>query len=223
MPNPPHLLEPTLAGVFVASFVVGFSGAVMPGPLLARTITRSASHGFLAGPVMVTGHGALELALVIALTLGLGNLLVDPTVFAWIALVGGAVLIAFSVSMFRSLPKLRLDLAETGSGAEAAWPRVALDGAVTTAANPYWTLWWATVGLSYMGLSLPLGALGLAAFFVGHVASDYAWYAFVSGLVAGGRRALSDRWYRGLVGLCAVALAGFGLLFAWIGLRRFIG
>ena len=63
----------SLAGIFITSFLVGLSGALMPGPVLTVTISQVASRGFLAGPLIVLGHGILELSLVAAVTLGLGR------------------------------------------------------------------------------------------------------------------------------------------------------
>ena len=88
-----------------------------------------------------------------------------------------------------------------------------MDGAVLSAANPYWVLWWATTGLAYINLARTLGIAGLTAFFVGHILSDYTWYGFVSVLVAKGRKRISDRFYRWLVGVCAAVLVCFGVMF----------
>ena len=53
--------------IFFTSFVIALSGALMPGPLLTVTISESARRGFVAGPLLIAGHGLLELALVVAL------------------------------------------------------------------------------------------------------------------------------------------------------------
>ncbi|MBU0516019.1 MAG: LysE family translocator, partial [Proteobacteria bacterium] len=84
-------------------------------------------------------------------------------------------------------------------------------GVLTSISNPYWVLWWATVGPMVIRQRLSLA--GVAAFFVGHVLSDLVWFSFVSGLVAGGRRFLNRPLYQGLVGVCAVVLIGFGIYF----------
>jgi len=213
--------EPTLAKVFVGSFVIGLSGAVMPGPVLARTISQVPRHGFLAGPIIIVGHMFLELALVLGLAFGLGRLLRSPTAFSTIALIGGAVLIWFAVSMFRSLPRLSLDLSPSAATQDHPRRGLILDGILTSAANPYWSLWWATVGLSYIALAQPLGIPGLGVFFIGHILSDFAWYALVSGLVTAGRRRIPDLIYRALTGVCAAALGCFGLWFLFVALRGY--
>ena len=59
----------------LTAFVVGLSGALLPGPLLAATISESARRGGWTGPLVVTGHALLELAVVAAVCFGLQDLL----------------------------------------------------------------------------------------------------------------------------------------------------
>jgi threonine/homoserine/homoserine lactone efflux protein len=94
-----------------------------------------------------------------------------------------------------------------------------LAGILTTLANPYWIIWWATIGLSYIALSMRLGFPGLVSFYIGHILSDLAWYGSVSVSLALGGRLLTDRVYRGLVAACAVLLLGFGVYFGYAGVR----
>ena len=56
------------------SFVVGLSGALVPGSMLAVTVAAAARLGFWAGPAVVAGHGVLEIAAV-ALIARCGTLL----------------------------------------------------------------------------------------------------------------------------------------------------
>ena len=51
----------TLLTIFVSSFVIALSGALMPGPLLTATISESSQRGFITGPLMIAGHAILEL------------------------------------------------------------------------------------------------------------------------------------------------------------------
>jgi threonine/homoserine/homoserine lactone efflux protein len=82
-----------LLAIFTTAFVVGFSGAMMPGPLLTVTIGESARRGFSAGPLLVLGHAVLELVLILALVGGLSIYLTRTAVTHTIAIFGGAFLI----------------------------------------------------------------------------------------------------------------------------------
>jgi len=204
--------------IFGSSFVIALSGAMMPGPLLTATIGESSRRGFKAGPLMIVGHGILELALVIALLLGLATFLNQDRVFAGIALAGAGILIWMAVGMFRSLPSLSLSLdadAEQGG-------HLILRGVLMSVANPYWTIWWATIGLGYILHCMRFGAWGIFFFFVGHILADLAWYALISGAVSKGRRLLNDRLYRGVIGACAGFLLVFAGYFVYSGVNRVI-
>jgi threonine/homoserine/homoserine lactone efflux protein len=95
-----------------------------------------------------------------------------------------------------------------------------IDGIVTSASNPYWSLWWATIGLGYLLLSRGQGAVGVLAFFSGHILADAAWYLFVGTAVSAGRGWFTDRAYRIVVGACAACLGFFALSFGYFGLMR---
>ena len=59
-----------LWGIFVSAFLIGFSGAMMPGPLLGVTIDGSLK-GMDSGTIDVLGHGILEFLLIIIMLFGL--------------------------------------------------------------------------------------------------------------------------------------------------------
>ena len=86
--------------------------------------------------------------------------------------------------------------------------------------NPYWIIWWATIGLGYILYSWQFGLRGVAFFFAGHILADLGWYSLVAAMVAGGRHFLTDRLYRGLIAVCAVFLVVFAGYFAYAGLTK---
>jgi threonine/homoserine/homoserine lactone efflux protein len=205
-----------LLTIFVSSFVIAMSGALMPGPLLTVTISESSRRGFITGPLLVAGHALLELGLVIALLLGLAPLLQQPAVFVATALIGSVILFWMAFGMFRSLPSLHL-----------SWERdqkrrnhPLISGILMSVANPYWIIWWATIGLGYILYSRRFGFWGIAFFFVGHILADLVWYSLVAAAVAGGRHFLTDRLYRGLIAVCAVFLVVFAGYFAYAGFAK---
>jgi threonine/homoserine/homoserine lactone efflux protein len=86
-------------------------------------------------------------------------------------------------------------------------------GIVVSLSNPYWSLWWAGIGMTYITKAWLLGIAGLGAFFTGHILADLIWYSAVAGAVTGGRRLMSHRVYRGIIGGCGVFLLWLGLDF----------
>jgi threonine/homoserine/homoserine lactone efflux protein len=208
-----------LVVLFASSFGVALSGALMPGPLFTATVSESGRRGAIAGPLFIGGHAILEAILVLLVVLGLGAFLDRPAVFIVISLCGGLIMLWMAASMFRSLPSLRFDV----TGGDKRYGHVVLSGALLSLSNPYWTVWWVTIGLGWISRGMKLGPAGVGAFYAGHILGDLSWYAFLSFAVAKGRRFLTDRRYRILIGICAAALAGFGLWFIGSGIRAFLG
>jgi len=207
----------SLIGIGITSFIVALSGALMPGPLLTTTVGESIRYGPRAGPLLIAGHAILELALVAALFLGLAPLLIDNKVTAGISLAGGAVLVYLASGMFRTLPTLSL---ETACSLKKGHGRLILSGVLVSLSNPYWSVWWATIGLAYVLQSKQFGMAGVMIFFAGHILADLSWYSLVSFTVGKGKRLINNMMYRWLVGICALFLAGFALWFFWAGARK---
>jgi threonine/homoserine/homoserine lactone efflux protein len=195
-----------LAGVPVTSFIVALSGALMPGPLLTLTVGEAARRGFWAGPLIIVGHALLELALVLLLLAGVGVWLHRPLVLGLVGVVGAGMLGWMGLGLCQAARHSHLEFDPQGDS--SLNPVVA--GVLMSAANPYWLIWWLTIGLGYVMFSMKYGLLGVALFFVGHILADFAWYTLVSGAVAQGRRFISDRAYRGFLGACGVFLFVFG-------------
>ncbi len=86
-------------------------------------------------------------------------------------------------------------------------------GALVSMSNPVWSLWWATIGLSYILWASDLGLTGLASFYTGHILADILWFSIVSFAVASGRRVLTPTLYRGLISICGLFLLALGAYF----------
>lgn len=207
-----------LFGIFGTSFVIALSGALMPGPVLTVTISESSRRGFWAGPLIIVGHGILELALVILLILGLGPYLSKDIVFGIIGLCGALILIWMAIGMFRSIPSLAFN---QGTSTEVTGNLI-VAGVLMSLANPYWIIWWATIGLGYIIYAMKFGTVGVIAFFAGHISADFAWYSVVSLAISKGRSFISDRLYKGIIAVCASALLVFGAWFGYMGIQKFV-
>jgi threonine/homoserine/homoserine lactone efflux protein len=214
-----HATRNTLAAIFTTSLVVGFSGTLMPGPLLTVTISRSAQRGFWQGPLLILGHVIAELAIVLALTAGLSRLLKRKAVAGLIGLVGGAFLLWMGLDIARSAWWGTVSLSLAGAERSGAQVGPVMAGALVSVSNPYWVLWWATVGVSYVALALRQGPLGLGSFYAGHILADLSWYSLVAFVITAGRSLLSQPIYRGILLICGFFLIALSIYFIYSGLN----
>ena len=205
-----------VARIFGMAFLTGFSGAMMPGPLLALTIGQVTASGFMAAVWLMVGHALLELILLLLLIAGLRAVLALPKVRGGIGLIGGAALLYMGLDMLRNAMTLHLG-ATTGEG--MSWLRLVLAGAAVSLANPYFTGWWATIGMGQLAQTAPQNPREYLSFYVGHELSDFTWYAFVAVLVIAAKQALEGIWYNWLVALCGGAVVLLALWFLYNGVK----
>jgi threonine/homoserine/homoserine lactone efflux protein len=208
----------SLLAVFFTSLVVAFSGAMMPGPLLTITISESTRRGPVAGPLLIIGHSVLELLLLIGLLFGLAPLLKNETFFIAIAFVGGLIMLWMAWGMFKTLPTLSVKADTTTSKRK----NLILTGAMMSLVNPYWIIWWATIGIGYIVLSQKLGFWGIAFFYFGHISGDMIWYVAISTAVGKGKKLFTDRIYRNLIAICGTFLVGFAFYLVFSGISKLI-
>jgi threonine/homoserine/homoserine lactone efflux protein len=192
---------------FLLSVVaISLSGALAPGPVTAAAIGMGARNRF-AGLLMALGHGAVEFPLMILLVFGVGKLLTLPAVSTAVGLVGGGFLLLMGTQMLRGLGKVETQVVPiTRNGPLAA-------GIVLSAGNPYFLIWWATVGLALIttAQSFGLWAFGLLA--VAHWSCDLVWLTALSWASFKGATLFGPKSQRVVLAVCAVAMLGFGLYF----------
>ena len=204
----------------VAAFVIGLTGAMSPGPYLTVTIARTISDGRRSAFLMLVGHALLEAALLVGFAFGLQQLLAQPTVNRIMAVAGGAVLLWMGATLLLGVARgtITADLRAAEETSKAGGVGPVARGALVSLSNPYWTLWWATIGVTLASQGLAYGPVGVAAFFIGHELADIAWYSAVILAVSSGRHLISDRAYRVIMGVLAGILLYIGLRFLLDGL-----
>ena len=209
----------SLVAIFGGSFVISLTGALSPGPLTTLAVREGVRKGFWAGPALAAGHGIVELALVVALALGLDQLLDSDAIAAVIAFGGGGFLVWLGAQVVRHAPRQDLPAPRTAaSGPEPG--RVALSssaaagvvgaGMAASLSNPFWFAWWATVGAAYIAEALDEGAIGVATFYSAHILTDIGWLSVIALALATGRRIMSARVYRGILAVSGVFLLALG-------------
>lgn len=199
--------------IFLQSVVIGYSGAIMPGTLLTYTLEKSIKAGAKAGLMVAVGHVMLEFILVLLIFLGLGKYLDTPTAQITIGILGGAVLILFGTTMLREIYMGKIGINFKGEGGDR-FGNILIGGAIVSATNPYFIVWWAAIGL---GLILnaynTFGLIGVMIFYLGHIISDLTWYGLISALIGKTRNFINLRAYKIIIGILGISLIGFGAKF----------
>jgi threonine/homoserine/homoserine lactone efflux protein len=201
-------LSPSFPAFLATVVVVTASGALAPGPLFAANLLQGAKGGLKSGFMMSVGHTLVELPLVILIALGISSVMSFPGFSLVVGLVGGCALIGFGLVQIVSAARHRIKLDEVQ---EAGIQKKALVlGVGLTALNPYFILWWLTVGLGLVVQAVELGALlGVLIMYVSHVWMDYAWLTGTAYLSARGTMLIGGRGYR----LLLLGLAAFLIYF----------
>ena len=97
----------------------------------------------------------VELPLILLLASGLGRQLASATVRAGIGLAGGVVLLGLGLQLLLSLRTAPAPVDPPASVER----HPLITGIVLTAVNPYFLVWWATVGLTFTSQALQYGVL----------------------------------------------------------------
>ncbi|NLY30835.1 MAG: LysE family transporter [Firmicutes bacterium] len=216
-----------LGAILVSSFLVGLSGAMMPGGLLIVNINETIKRGLLGGVLAITGHALTELLVVIGLSLGLGSFLGRPAIVGTIAIIGGALLAWMAVGTAKTSRVAELAITDGSGASHDDAPASNRFGSLTagvlaTISNPYWILWWTSVGATYVAMTMDQGSAALCAFYIGHIASDYSWYFLISLALVTGKRLISQRVYRGLLLVGSIFLGILAVYFIWSGANLLI-
>ncbi len=195
-----------ILSTLVLGLLIGFTGALAPGPTLVATINASLAGNWTAGLKVSLGHIVIETAIFFLIILGLASVASPYTTL--IAFVGGIALIVFGVL---TLLGSRSATLSTTPAQEGSGPYMA--GLLTSAANPYFWIWWLSVGSALVMSGLRLGLVMAVIFMVGHWGADFGWYILVSTSLDRGKSILSEANYRRILALCGGFLIFFGLYY----------
>ena len=205
--------------IFLLTVVgISLSGVIMPGPVLATTVAHSRESRF-AGVFIAIGHGIVEIPLMFLIYLGLSEYFQNTFVKVLVGLVGGIVLIYFGKDVFfpgktpENLPT------KTSTRRVVDSRRSAVSGAITSIANPYFLVWWMTIGTALVLRSAVFGFLGLALFAIVHLSCDFIWYILVSLGVHHSGKLWGHKAQVAMMSISRALLLGFGVWFVISSLR----
>ena len=201
---------------FVATVIlITASGALAPGPLFFVTISHGARSGAKSGLVFSIAHTLVEFTLVMLLARGLLTVANEPTVKPivefTVGVAGGIVLLVFGAMQIRASLTSKFDEAKSG---RVATRNLLLIGLIFTGLNPFFVVWWLTVGANLILLSLEFASLaGVVFMYVCHVWMDYAWLTSVAHFSKMGTNVVGFKWYRVIMAVFGAVLIYFGLTF----------
>jgi len=184
---------------------------MMPGPLFAVTIAKSYRSQF-AGAQIAVGHALVEIPLILLIYFGLARFFQLELVQLTLSVLGGGVLLWLGIGMFRA----RTRVIEMGK--DLPYNSV-VAGVVTTTLNPFFILWWVTIGSMLIMKSLNFGMTGFALFIPVHWLCDLVWLSFVSILIYKTQSLWGRKFQQGLFITCGLLLIGFGVWFLVSGLQ----
>jgi threonine/homoserine/homoserine lactone efflux protein len=196
-------------------FIVGISGAIMPGPLLIYTIQESLKRGKWVGASVILGHAIVEVFIFLLLALGLLSTVSAPEFTKAMSIIGGTALLIMSYESVKDInSKVSLQIKKRSYG-------LIMGGIIFTAFNPGFPIWWLTAGTRLlMEGYAEMGLTGMLLVLIGHWGADLGWFLFVSCTASRGSRFLFEKgWYKGVRIALAALLAIIGIYFLWTGIK----
>ena len=151
--------------------------------------------------------GTREFPLMILIVLGMDKILKSTSTQVVIGLAGGTFLLIMAIQMLNSLRQAVSQAAKPTKGGPIA------AGVLLSAGNPYFVLWWATVGLALATTARGLGVWAFVLFAVLHWLCDLAWLCALSWASFKGSVLLGPIIQRIVLVMCSVALLAFGAFF----------
>ena len=195
-------------GFAIMVVAISASGVMSPGPLFSGNIIYGLNEGKIAGLKIAVGHTIVEFPLIILLGTGIITSNIFPEFRVLIAVIGALGLFAFAGLQIKSIFQKNFQKNIKPSRGPI------LAGIFLSALNPFFIIWWLTVGLKLITESIELwGFLGIIILFLFHIWMDYVWLYIVAFFASKSRNFLSNRNYKILVISLAIVLIYFGLRF----------
>ena len=209
--------------------ILSASGVLSPGPLFLANLIYGTKQGLYAGVKIAYGHTIVELPLIILLTLGIFRL--SPFALSAgqnlriIGLIGAVAIILFSIIQIGSNMKkgdLNNNLQNTNYGTTHSLSKkinrrleggAVVVGIIFSALNPFFLIWWLTVGLKLISDSVySFGIIGgIIILFSFHIWMDYVWLAITAYLISKGQSILKLRFYYYFIICISFILVSYGV------------
>ena len=188
--------------ILLSVVVISLSGVMQPGIMFALTIAKSLRSPW-AGVRIALGHVVVEVPLILLIYFGFASFFQNTTVQLVLSLTGGGMIVWLGISIFRA----RIEVTQRGKDL----PYSAFTaGILTSLLNPFFWIWWATIGSMLVMKFLGFGLSGLIALTLVHWLCDLVWLSLVSILVYRTHVLWGLKFQEGMFITCSLLLIGFG-------------
>ena len=189
-------------------FVISLSGVMAPGPMTAAAVVMGGRNRY-AGSLISVGHIIVEFPLMVLIMLGMDRILKSTGTQIVIGLAGGVFLIIMAGQMLMSLKGVQAGRVKH----HKAGPVVT--GILLSVGNPYFLLWWATIGLALATDARELGVWAFGLFAIVHWLCDLVWFSVLSWASFKGSELSGGRSQKIVLLVCSAALIVFGVIFIY--------
>lgn len=193
---------------------ISLSGVMAPGPVTAAAVAMGSANRY-AGALIALGHAIIEFPLMVLIILGLSRILESTEVTILLGFAGGAFLLFMAWKMLKNYESTSESLQYNPAGGTPVFT-----GFMLSVTNPYFLIWWATVGLGLATTAIGFGIWAFVVFTIVHWLCDLGWLQLLSWASFKGVKLLGPRVQRIVLLVCSLALLGFGLFFIAAGLVK---
>ena len=187
---------------------ISASGVMSPGPLFTANIVYGLKEGKIAGLKIAMGHTVVEFPLIVFLGLGTISLETFPEYRILITVIGAIGLFVFAGLQIKSI--FGKDFRNKTNSNKNSF----LAGIFLSALNPFFIIWWLTIGIVLITESIALwGFSGIIILFIFHIWMDYVWLFAVAGFASKAKNVLSNNNYKILIVGLSILLVYFGIQF----------
>lgn len=186
---------------FFYVILVSTSGVFSPGPLFFVNLFYGSKYGSIMGLKIAVGHTLVEFPLLVLLFYGISKFssvsISDSDILKIIGIVGGVFMIFFS--FIQIYPVIKNKSLETNNQySKYALKNAILVGMIFTGLNPFFLVWWSTIGLKLVSDSVNnFGYVsGIILLFFSHIWMDYFWLWITSFMSSKGRSIIKQKFYR---------------------------
>jgi threonine/homoserine/homoserine lactone efflux protein len=190
-----------LIELFIIVFIISMSGVFSPGPLTFAALAIGSKTNWKSGILISIGHLIVEFPL--ALSIAFGITFITSSISNLLSIFGGIFMIIFGFLIIKSAKNYEI---------KSFSHSPLILGISLSILNPYFILWWITIGASLINLAIELaGLFGVIFMYISHIWIDFLWLIILTILGYQGRKL--GKYYSYFVMILGFILIIFGINF----------